>query len=301
MQRLAAGDFGVRLGDEAAREYPSLSNVFNEAADHLESLLNLNELINTVESTSEGIINAAHEMSSAAEELSDRSENQSGALDVVVENANQLSSSVRDTVEHASTAETAASMATDSTKRGTSVMADANLAIDKIEKSSAGIQDVTSLIESIAFQTNLLALNAAVEAARAGEAGRGFAVVATEVRSLAQRCTDAVSQIGALIAESAGHVSEGAKLVRSATSTLDEIGSSVGAVAEAIAAISSATHEQQSSVEQVSDRMGELGSLTEANKAEAQRSAEAARTLLEQAEGLRSAIAGRADAFSAAA
>lgn len=50
--------------------------------------------------------------------------------------------------------------------------------MDDIREASKRIEDITRVIESIAFQTNILALNAAVEAARAGEHGKGFAVVA---------------------------------------------------------------------------------------------------------------------------
>lgn len=74
-------------------------------------------------------------------------------------------------------------------------------AIGKVGKASEEITNITEVIGNIAEETNLLSLNASIEAARAGEAGRGFAVVATQIGQLAQTSADSVHNIENLISE----------------------------------------------------------------------------------------------------
>lgn len=71
--------------------------------------------------------------------------------------------------------------------------------MEQLASSSDQIQQIVTLITSIADQTNLLSLNAAIEAARAGEYGKGFAVVAAEVRKLSNETKEAAGNVESVV------------------------------------------------------------------------------------------------------
>ena len=70
-----------------------------------------------------------------------------------------------------------------------------NNAVSLLVDKSNQIRKIAKVIDEIASQTNLLALNATIEAAHAGVHGKGFAIVANEVKSLAEKTTDATHEI----------------------------------------------------------------------------------------------------------
>ena len=80
----------------------------------------------------------------------------------------QITSNVQQTASSSQMANQLASSASNTAKRGGSVVEQAVASMHDIAASSRKIGDIIGLIDSIAFQTNILALNAAVEAARAG-------------------------------------------------------------------------------------------------------------------------------------
>jgi len=94
--------------------------------------------------------------------------------------------------------------------------------LESLSARGTEIGTITKTISEIADQTNLLALNAAIEAARAGDAGRGFAVVAAEVRSLAERASNAAKDIAKLIEDVRRGMDTSAGSMRSAVERVNE-------------------------------------------------------------------------------
>lgn len=78
-------------------------------------------------------------------------------------------------------------------------------------KSVEQVNRLTKDIVEISSTTNLIALNASIEAMRAGEAGKGFAVIVTEIKSLANSCS-----------ETAGRIQEVNQIVTSAVHNLSK-------------------------------------------------------------------------------
>ncbi|YCI82408.1 methyl-accepting chemotaxis protein [Enterobacteriaceae bacterium] len=251
-------------------------------------------LINTVSSvrdSSESIYTGAGEISAGSNDLSSRTEQQAASLEETAASMEELTATVKQNTDNARQAAQLAKNASETADKGGRVVDQVVTTMKEISDSSQQIAHITSVIDSIAFQTNILALNAAVEAARAGEQGRGFAVVAGEVRTLASRSAQAAKEIKSLIENSVSRVGMGSSLVHQAGDTMKEIVTAVTRVTDIMGEIASASDEQSKGIEQVSQAVSQMDSVTQQNAALVEESAAAAAALEDQADQLRQAVA----------
>jgi methyl-accepting chemotaxis protein len=277
--RIAAGDLAVDVhtapGDDA-----SLLHVMKTMRDKLA------HMIDQVRGNAETIAGASGEIAAGNQDLSTRTERQSGALQRTARLMDTLTHTVKQNAEHAGQARVMVDTTAQAANEGGAVMNRLVDTMNAMNLSSHKIADIIGVIDDIAFQTNILALNAAVEAARAGEQGRGFAVVAAEVRVLAQRSAGAAREIKTLIADSVLKAGLGAELAGHAGAKMADIVANVDRVAQAMGDIASASGKQRDGIVHVNGAVAQLDQVTQQNAALVEQAAAAAACLWERASEL---------------
>lgn len=163
-------------------------------------------------------------------------------------------------------------------------------AMNDINNSSEQISRIIKVIEQIAFQTNILALNASVEAARAGETGMGFAVVAVEVRSLAQRSSQAAKDSAAFIEDSILKSRIGQQKMDQVASVIRLITGDSTKMKQLIDEINLGSQEQSRGMGQISNSIQQIEKITQSSAASAEECASAAEQLTAQSETVRNIV-----------
>ena len=216
-------------------------------------------------------------------DLSKRTESQAHSLEQTAEAMEEITSTVRETTDSATTAAALSLSARQVVQKGNDAVMAMSTTMNEIQNSSAKISEITQTIESIAFQTNILALNAAVEAARAGTQGRGFAIVANKVRSLAQRTSGAAKEIKTMIQGSVVQIQQGHTQALNTQTTMAEVADSVEQVTRIVNTISQAAQEQLSGISHINQAITHLDTITQDNVAQVETIAASAQVLEEKA------------------
>ncbi len=250
----------------------------------------LNQIVNEATEGANQIAAAAGQVSNASQGVAQGSQEQAASIEETSASVEELTAMTQQNSENSVAVSKLAAEVKAASEKSAKAAGQMDTAMAEIKSASDQTSKILKTIDEIAFQTNLLALNAAVEAARAGEAGKGFAVVAEEVRNLAMRAAEAAKTTGALIDENVSRVHNGALIVDSLKSSLDQTVLSVNKVTQLANDVASASSEQSNGLNQISTAVSQMNQATQQNAANAEEAASASEEMAGQAESLRGLV-----------
>lgn len=278
---LAANDLTHSIQGQFEGRVQQVQNDLNNA------IKNLSNAISAVDKTAMEVEKGANLISETNSSLSQRIQEEASSLEQTAAAIEQMTSSVMQSTENSQQASRLSHTTKGEAIKGEEVMQSTIHSMHEIQDSSNKIEEIVTLIDSIAFQTNLLALNAAVEAARAGEQGRGFAVVAGEVRSLAGKSSDAAKDIKVLIEEISSKVANGSRLAEQSGEAFSTITASIESVVNIVEEISTAGNEQAKGISEVNQAMASMDAIAQKNASMVESSATNSMELKHDAELLK--------------
>jgi methyl-accepting chemotaxis protein len=269
--KVANGDLTAMVELEQNDEVGKLAKALNKM------VLNLRNVIESVNLSADNISSASQQVNSGSQQLSQGANEQASSTEEVSSSMEEMVSNIQQNTDNSQQTEKISIEAAEGIEKVANASQESLISIRQIA-------DKISVVNDIAFQTNILALNAAVEAARAGEHGRGFAVVASEVRKLAERSKIAADEIVSL----SGH---SLKVTEEAGELMVKIIPEIGKTAKLVQEISAASLEQNSGADQVNNAIQQLNQVTQQNAAASEELATSSEELASQADQLKDNIA----------
>ncbi|WP_276949447.1 methyl-accepting chemotaxis protein [Enterocloster lavalensis] len=281
---MSKGNFAVSPQAEYIGDYISIKNaIVNINAS-------LSRTLNQINLSADQVFSSSEQVSSGAMAVSQGATEQASSVEELAATLTEISDQVKDTAANAAECRRATSQAGSEVMSSNQQMQEMIASMQEISDKSAQIRQIIKTIEDIAFQTNILALNAAVESARVGEAGKGFAVVAAEVRSLANKSSEASKNTSVLIEDTVQAVEKGTGIASATARSLDLVVDSTKKVVATVGKIASAAEQQAGSIAQITQGIDQISRVVQANSATAEESAAASEELSGQAQMLKNLV-----------
>jgi methyl-accepting chemotaxis protein len=235
----------------------SLLNTNREHMHNLEfSAISMREKISQVRSMTESIVGSIGT-------ISDHTEDQSAAADESSAAIEEMEASLRRIAEIISSRQEDLKQLSAATRQGQEQGKIATETISSVAADIDRLNEILSVIATVASQTSLLSMNAAIESAHAGAAGRGFAVVAEEIRKLAETTTDRSKEIRQNLKTIIGKIKAAEEVslrnyagLEETASRLDNFVSAMQEVQQSTAEVSTGSREVLSAATELSGSVG---------------------------------------------
>jgi methyl-accepting chemotaxis protein len=250
----------------------------------------LDELSQDLDSAATELASAADQIAQVSQSLSINAAQSAKAIESTASAIEEVAATASSNSESAKQAAKLAEASRQEAMTGEQEIRQLISSMSEIAISSRKIEEITTVIDDIAFQTNLLSLNAAVEAARAGEQGKGFGVVAEAVRNLAQRSAAAAKDIENLIRESGEKIDQGKEMADRGGDVLKRIVESAQRSSTISGEIANLSSDQATGIQHVGEAMNEVDSTTQKNAASSEETSASAEEISSQAAVLKDRV-----------
>ena len=251
------------LNTEVKIEY---SGDFLEIEDSLKNIIySLNNIFVNISNASYIVSKGAKEISLTGQLLSEGTDNQSKAIEEVVESIIDISNEIKYNTGSALKMDELFDNAKKMIDIENERMNDLLESMYEINRASERIHAIIDTIKSISDETNLLALNASIEAARAGEYGKGFSIVAEEVSKLAKQSQEAVKSTTYIIKDSIQAIDNGSRIVEKISDGLNIISQDANNVSELVKKITVSSEEQLFHINSITNKIDEISCVIESN------------------------------------
>ena len=269
--------------DDIAKGDDELSGMISTFNDSFERL---NDLLRVLQSGAGVVRFATSQLASGNTDLTARNQQTNAGLQDIVqvisrynlklEASGQAVESVVDTVQ---------SLRVQAAKHRTQ-LEQLRACMGELRAHSHDIEEIVSLIDSIAFRTNMLSLNASIEACKAGEMGRGFGIVAQEVRSLALRCAESSRKISTIVQRSSQGIDLGAAIADETERVASNTDHDINRIHQAVVEVAHLTRDGKDESATILREIRHLSEVTERNMHLVQQLATASKSLHAQGETL---------------